>query len=99
MILSLSLLLFAAGQERASEVLLKQLKDSDAAVRLAAVRKVGGGGNKDHAPLLLPLLEDEDGRVRWAVAEALRDLNARYLERSEEHTSELQSRGLISYAV
>src|SRR5262245_53407920 len=63
-----------------AEILLKQLKDPDAAVRIVAARKIGEAGTKSHGPLLLPLLEDEDGRVRWIAAEAIRALDGRYLE-------------------
>src|SRR4051812_10398406 len=63
-----------------AERLLPLLKDPDPTIRISTVRSLGTLGRKDDAAAVVRLLEDEDGRVRWEVAGALKALGAIYEE-------------------
>src|SRR5690625_3502782 len=87
-----------AAAERLAEMTEQIAADPAAVGRLfpAAAREVARGplDESDPSGILGPTLDDAvRGVLVTALAEALKDEEATLRERSEEHTSELQSRG------
>ncbi len=91
--LTAALVLFSAGVLAADPVPVIELQIEEGSANRSSVNTPSGqfGGGSSDSLMLLQQLQDE---VR-----ALRGMVEQQQYRSEEHTSELQSRGLISSAV